>query len=186
VKIDNPHSLGITLAILIVFLSSQAFVYAENTTSPMTSSFNHTLAIEKQVRQYYLNDTQTMIAIKLAENSAQFQSLVKGYNYTFNSVYAALGPSPQGGMGLRGYGVTFDLYKGPVVVGYAIEVLDVSVDPTLTKVFNTTSYPATYVTGQRLPINSTVPEFPLTTIPLVIGLASLLIFYRIKFENCRA
>jgi hypothetical protein len=78
----------------------------------------------------------------LAENSTQFQSLVKGYNYTFNSVYAALGPSPQGGLGLREYGVVFNLYKGPVVIGFAVLSVDVFIDPTLTKVFDATSYPA--------------------------------------------
>ncbi|MGB6463920.1 MAG: hypothetical protein WBF38_06835 [Nitrosotalea sp.] len=181
-KINNPYFLAAASAILIVFSSSQVHVYADNTTGPMTSSFNHTLTIEKQIRQYYLNDTQTMLAIKLAENSTQFQTTVKGYNYTFSSVYSALGSNPQGVMELMGYDVVFELYKGPVVVGNAIRNLDVSMDPSLTKVFNATSYPAEYTGGSALVNHSSVPEFPFAAQMLVMGLVSLLIFHRVKFK----
>jgi hypothetical protein len=85
-------------------------------------------------------------------------------------------------MELRGYDVVFEIYKGPFVVGNAIRNLDVSVDLSLTKVFNATSYPAEYTHGSVLVNHSSVPEFTFTVVPLVIAFASSLIFYRIKLE----
>jgi hypothetical protein len=175
---NNLFYLRIISITLIVF-SSQIPVYADNSTNPMTSSFNHTLGLERQVSQYYLNDTQTKIAIKLAENSTQFQTAVKGYNYTFNSINDVLSL----GQPLRGYDVVFDLQKGPVIpckVGPSIYVYE---NPTLTKIFNVTlTGPLHCFESSMVLRNTSVPEFPLATIPLVIGLSSLLIFYRIKFR----
>ncbi len=186
-KVNNRCLLCVVSTMLILFTTFQVHAQtlefeSSSATNPMTSQFNHTLALERQARQYYLNDTQTMIAIKLAENSTQFQTAVMGYNYTFSSVYSALGSGTQGGMELKGYHAVFELYKGPVVGGYAIRKLDVSMDSSLSKVFNATSYQAEYTDGYLPANSSTVPEFPFAVPILVIGISSLLIFSRIKLK----
>lgn len=182
-KVNSLYHFTIIFIILIISLSSQIHVYADST-NPMTSSFNHTLALERQLSRYFLNDTQTVIAINLAKNSTQFQSLVKGYNYTFNSINDVVRPA--GGYVLRGYDVFFDFYKGPIIPCRSAGGIDVFENPALTNIFNITTHgPLGCIpgVGGYIALNHTVvPEFPFAIPILVISFASLLIFYRIKFK----
>ncbi|MGB6462953.1 MAG: hypothetical protein WBF38_01845, partial [Nitrosotalea sp.] len=60
----------IAISVTIVLSAIQVHVFAIADTSP-----------------YYLNDTQISTALNLARNSTQFQSLVEGYNYTFDGTF---------------------------------------------------------------------------------------------------
>lgn len=181
----NSLCLQVMIYIIIIISTSQIQAYADNT-SPMTLAFNHTKSLEKQLSLYYLNDTQTAIAINLAKSSTQFQSAVKGYNYTFNSIADIVGPSPQGGYALIGYSVVFDLYRGlyiPCEPAGRAEVFENSV---VTKVLNVTTHgPIPCLGASKGGIVSnptTVPEFPIGVPILVISFVSLGIFYRIKIK----
>lgn len=112
------------------------------------------------------NSTVLNAAVKIAESSPQFQSLVRGYNYTYDSDFEVSGPLSHGGIGLRDHGFVFYLYAGPVKVGSTVKIVEVFEDPTLTKVLNVTSYyahntgllsPVTHQNpSQVLPVNHTV------------------------------
>jgi hypothetical protein len=115
------------------------FIFSNVTTNHMTTSFNHTLAIEKQLSQYYLNYTQIKTTVNLAKNTSQFQSLVNGYNYTFDGIFEYLNPDSQIGSKLMIYAVDFSLYKDPVgTFPSAVKVITVWMDPAL-KIYNITS-----------------------------------------------
>ncbi|HEX5457846.1 MAG TPA: hypothetical protein VFX64_05610, partial [Candidatus Nitrosotalea sp.] len=90
------------------------------------------------------NSTALAMAIKLATSSPQFQSLVRGYNYTFSSDFEESGPLFQGGIGLTAHGFAFELYQGPVEPGKAVKVVEVLEDPALAKILNVTSSQAEY------------------------------------------
>lgn len=91
------------------------------------------------------NSTALEAAINLAKSSAQFQSMVKGYNYSFSSDFEESGPLSKGGIGLTARGFAFELYSGPVKPGSAVKVVEVLEDPTLSRILNVTSYPAVYM-----------------------------------------
>ena len=93
------------------------------------------------------NSTALDAAIKLATSAPQFQSLVKGYNYTFSSDFEESGPLSTGGIGLTDHGFAFELYSGPVNPGKAVKVVEVFEDPALAKILNVTSYSAGYNPG---------------------------------------
>ncbi len=118
-----------------MFLLSQ---FANNYTSITPTS--------EQRKETPLNQNSTALdaAIKLATSSTQFQSIVKGYNYTFSSDFEESGPLSTGGIGLTAHGFAFELYSGQVIPGKAVKVAEVLEDPTLTKILNVTSYDAVY------------------------------------------
>jgi hypothetical protein len=128
---------------IVLILLSISCAYAQtshassNLTTNLSSSFNHTLAIEKQVRQYDLNDTQTIMAVKLATNATQFQSLIRGYNYSFDGIFEYFGPTMLITQNYF-YAVDFSLYKGPVSLPLPTGVATVWLDPKL-KLLDVTS-----------------------------------------------
>lgn len=128
------------------------------------------------VGQYDLNDTQIAWAIKLAENSTQFQSLVKGYNYTFGGGTETTGPLSTGGIGLINYGFNFDVYSGPVNPSNSIKLVGVVEDPALTKILNITSEPPATTSGPA----SIIPEFPFAILVLFSSVALVIGFTKIR------
>ncbi|OLC94086.1 MAG: hypothetical protein AUI92_01485 [Thaumarchaeota archaeon 13_1_40CM_3_38_6] len=113
----------------------------------------------KQPIQLNDNSTALSLAINLATSSTQFQSLVKGYNYSFSSDFNENGPIPQGGIGLVRYGLAFELYKGPVEPGKAVKVVEVFVDPTLTNVLDVTVNGASYTgSAKSTSVSQTFPS----------------------------
>ncbi|MGI0102645.1 MAG: hypothetical protein ACREA7_08645 [Nitrosotalea sp.] len=125
------------------------------------SQFGNTIpSTVPQRKEIPLNQNSTALdaAIKLATSSPKFQSLVQGYNYTFNSDFEESGPLSKGGTGLTAHGFAFDLYSGPVKPGSAVKVVEVLEDPTFAKILNVTSYQAVYNYGgaPTTPANSTL------------------------------
>ncbi|MDE2590267.1 MAG: hypothetical protein KGL95_11475, partial [Patescibacteria group bacterium] len=118
-----------------MFLTSQ---FVNNYTSVTTTNE------QNKVEQLNKNSSAIDTAIKFAESSPQFQSLVEGYNYSFSSDFEESGPLSKGGIGLTMHGFAFELYSGPVTPGKAVKVAEVLEDPTFTKILNVTSYPAVY------------------------------------------
>jgi len=137
VKNDKIYATDLGNNRVDVFLLSQ-FVNNDIGTSSST-----------QRKETPLNQNSTALdaAIKLATSDPQFQSLVKGYNYTFSSDFEESGPLSTGGIGLTDHGFAFELYSGPVNPGKAVKVVEVLEDPTLVKILNVTSYPAVYNGG---------------------------------------
>jgi hypothetical protein len=168
----------------------------------------------------------------LARNSTQFQSLVKGYNYTFDGIFEYLSSNPQTNSGLRVYAVDFSLYKGPIThFPLPTRVVTLWLDSTITKILNTTSSGMGWIGGPGGPditpeieslcdksfacylryfsippeaklvcdtalgchiigpngssnylSHTSVPEFSIAIVPLVIIFASLVVLHRIKFK----
>jgi streptogramin lyase len=142
-------------------------------TSQFTNSIINTKSTVPPKNEVPLSQNSTALAtaIKLATSSPQFQSIVKGYNYTFSSDFEGSGPLSTGGIGLIAHGFAFELYSGPIIPGKAVKVAEVLEDPTLSKILNVTSYDAVYngpviisltnSTVSNESNNITVPEFPL-------------------------
>lgn len=141
VKNDKIYATDLGNNRVDVFLLSQ-FVNNDIGTSSST-----------QRKETPLNQNSTALdaAIKLATSDPQFQSLVKGYNYTFSSDFEESGPLSTGGIGLTDHGFAFELYSGPVNPGKAVKVVEVLEDPALVKILNVTSYPAVYNYGPMIP-----------------------------------
>jgi sugar lactone lactonase YvrE len=150
-KSDRIYVTGIHTDRVFVFSTSQL----SNTTS--------TFVPQKQAIQLNDNLTALSLAVRLATNSPQFQSLVTGYNYCFSSDFNENGPVPQGGIGLTRYGLAFELYKGPIKPGAAVKVVEVFVDPALTRVLDVTINGASYM-GSSLSASSQV-----TASSIVVG-----------------
>jgi streptogramin lyase len=151
IKDDKVYATDLANGRVDMFLTSQ---FVNNGTS---IGSNSTQSKEIQLNQ---NSTALDAAIKLASSSPQFQSLVKGYNYTFSSDFEESGPLSTGGIGLTDHGFAFELYSGPVIPGKAVKVVEVLEDPTLTKILKVISYLAVYEGGPAIPsvtpTNSTV------------------------------
>jgi sugar lactone lactonase YvrE len=129
-----------------------------------TSQLDNNTSIQSTVPQrkeipLNQNSTALAMAIKLATSSPQFQSLVRGYNYTFSSDFEESGPLSQGGIGLTAHGFAFELYQGPVEPGKAVKVVEVLEDPALAKILNVTSSQAEY---HEPLMSSTTPTNPPT------------------------
>ena len=127
-------------------------------TSQFVNNYTSVTPNNEQRKEAQLNQNSSAIdtAIKFAESSPQFQSLVEGYNYSFSSDFEESGPLSTGGIGLTAHGFAFELYSGPVKPGKAVKVVEVLEDPTLTKILNVTSYPAVYMGPMMSATNSTV------------------------------
>lgn len=142
IKEDKVYATDLANNRVDIFLISQ---FVNNGTSIGSNS--------TQSKEIHLNQNSTALdaAIKFASSSPQFQSLVKGYNYTFSSDFEESGPLSTGGIGLTDHGFAFELYSGPVKPGKAVKVVEVLEDPTLTKILKVISYPAVYGGGPAFP-----------------------------------
>ncbi len=128
-------------------------------TSQFANNYTNVIPTSEQRKETQLNQNSTALdaAIKFAESSPLFKSLVDGYNYSFSSDFEESGPLSKGGIGLTAHGFAFELYSGPVKPGKAVKVVEVLEDPTLTKILNVTSYPAVYMgPAMSAATNSTV------------------------------
>lgn len=136
-------------------------------TSQFVNNYTSATPTDEQRKETDLNKNSTAIdaAIKFAEDSPQFQSMVEGYNYSFSSDFEESGPLSKGGIGLTAHGFAFELYLGPVTPGKAVKVVEVLEDPTFAKILNMTSYHATYMGPEiSTPTNSTVSNVQNTTL----------------------
>jgi hypothetical protein len=121
----------IMVVLITALFEMQTHVYADNITNQLISSYNHTSASGRLSNPQYLNDAQIFSALNLTRNSTQFQSLVRGYNYTFEGIFEYASSGPQINSGLKIYAVDFTANKSASSSG---KIITVWVDPTLTKV----------------------------------------------------
>ncbi len=157
IKGNQVYVVDIANSRVDMFLTSQ---FANNYTSVTPTDE------QRKVEQLNKNSSAIDTAIKFAESSPQFQSLVEGYNYSFSSDFEESGPLSKGGIGLTTHGFAFELYSGPITPGKAVKVVEVLEDPTLTKILNVTSYPAVYMGPMMSATNATAGNEQKISIPL--------------------
>ena len=129
--------LPIVLAVTLIFIPLYGNYYA------------HAQSTFEQKAHEALERSLDRMAINNATNSTQFQSLVKGYNYTF------YGFDHAGGIGYTWLGLNFELYNGSGIE----KVVSVFEDEKTNKVVKVDSYPAvTHCCPIMIPIRTDVQD----------------------------
>ncbi len=85
-----------------------------------------------------LNDTQIYTILNLTKNSIQFQSIVEGYNYTFDGIFEYLSSNLQTNSTRGVYTADFTVYNYSRAFP-TFEYIRVWIDPTLSKVLHITT-----------------------------------------------